>query len=275
MVWSIRLYRLLQQQRHGQDHEQHKGNDEECDVARRLIQPPSVDNESSVRSVLYDSTTKTIVVAYIGLGNLYQYDIHKGSLLAVMKGHLLGSICAMTWDIEPSFSFTDEPMLGHRTPNTTPQKNRSTQPLVATGDTSGALCLWPLDAYGNDGTTVVRPLRKFHGHTSPISAIYLDAFKMVSGADDGQIRIWNPLTGELLRTLGYKIPPHTSIYGPDISSMRVKALSCDEYCGVAIIGYQVKTWDVSGVSSSSPSSSSGKKEHPYISFLLTHCYLFV
>jgi WD40 repeat protein len=257
VIWNIQLYRLSQQQWYGQGYEEH----EECDAARRLIQPPSIDNETSVRSMLYDATTETILVAYTDVRNLYQYDIHGGKLLAIMEGHTLGPICAMTWDIEPSFSFTDEPMLDSPSPTTAPQKNRPAQRLVATGDTSGTLFLWPLDAYGNDGTTVVRPLCEFHGHTSPISAIYLDAFKMVSGADDGRIRIWDPLTGELLRTLGFKISRPTAIYRNNVSSMRVSALSCDEHRCVATIGCQVKSWDFSSVSSSSLSSSSGKKEH--------------
>lgn len=265
----------LQQQR---QQENAMSEDTEDDIIRnrRLIHPPLIDRETPVQSVRYDMETQTVLVAYDSLNKLYQYSIHSGRLVAVfggdynqpLHGHALGSICAVTWDIEPSFTFTDEALLdlrmtmnnkgGGKSRNSTQQQQQQNtcsspsstpmQRLVATGDTSGAICLWPLDSnipQENAEALIIRPLRQFYGHASPISAIQLDAFKLVSGADDGWIRIWDPLTGELLHALGNKIPKNAPVDRSDLSLMRVKNIYCDEYRGVATIGHQVKSWDFS------------------------------
>ncbi|KAI8340574.1 WD40-repeat-containing domain protein [Chlamydoabsidia padenii] len=264
VLWDIQILKLAQQRRQQLDHQQEMGTNDEDNTTwqRRLIHPPLIDKETSVRSIHYETITQTLLVTYDGVNKLYQYDIHSGRLLAVFGndrfGHTLGPISAITWDIEPSFSFTDETVVadhsGTMNRRRTHHKSRNSQPgssttrqLVATGDTFGTICLWPLDKYCNtDELVVIHPLRQFHGHESPISAIHLDAFKLVSGTDDGWIRIWDPLTGELLHVLGNKIPRHAPINRLDVSLMRVKNIVCDEYRGVATIGHQVKSWDFSG-----------------------------
>ncbi|KAI8333063.1 WD40-repeat-containing domain protein [Chlamydoabsidia padenii] len=288
VLWDIQLVKLLRQRRHMDlqqqrqlgNHQQNEADEVETARQRRLIHPPLIDKETPVQSVHYDTTTQTLLVAYDTLSRLYQYDLHSGRLLAVFggdanqpsEGHTLGAICAVTWDIEPSFTFTDEGVLDLRTTmnnnnsNKTSGKSRNGQSrqgswnttcsspptefrrLVATGDTSGMLCLWPLDHHkpqDNAEALVIHPLRQFYGHESPISVIQLDAFKMVSGADDGWIRMWDPLTGELLHALGNKIPRNAPVDRTDVSLMRVKNIFCDEYRGVATIGHQVKSWDFS------------------------------
>ncbi|SAL95327.1 hypothetical protein [Absidia glauca] len=287
VLWDIQLGKLLRQRRHMDLQQQRQqGNavvedaaDENLTRQRRLIHPPLIDRETPVQSVRYDMETQTVLVAYDGLNKLYQYSIHSGRLVAVfggdynqpLHGHALGSICAVTWDIESSSTFTDEALQDLRmttnnkgggksrngaqqqqqqqlqntclSPSSTPM-----QRLVATGDTSGAICLWPLDnniPQDNAEPLIIRPLQQFYGHASPISVIQLDAFKLVSGANDGWIRIWDPLTGELLHALGNKIPKNAPVDRSDLSLMRVKNIYCDEYRGVATIGHQVKSWDFS------------------------------
>ncbi|ORZ25409.1 quinon protein alcohol dehydrogenase-like superfamily [Absidia repens] len=308
VLWNLHLGKLLRHRQHvalqqQQGIEQPDHESENSSRQRRLIHPPLIDKDTPVQSVHYDMVTRTLLVAYDGLSRLYQYNIETCQLVAIfgsedldrpLAGHTLGTICAVTWDIEPSFHFTDETVLDSRmTMNGNNSKNKngqqqqqqqyqgnkrqqgsrtslssssspqrpstpstSTSPtirLVATGDTSGAICLWPLNRSSSnttktDDVAVIHPLRQFLGHESPISAIHLDGFKMVSGADDGWIRIWDPLTGEMLHALGNKIPRHAPVDRTDVSLMRVKNIFCDEYRGVATIGHQVKSWDFSSQS---------------------------
>ncbi|KAI8098608.1 WD40-repeat-containing domain protein [Halteromyces radiatus] len=277
VIWDIQLGKLINQHRQQQHSDD---DDDEMTTTRRLIHAPLIDKEISVQSIHYDTVTQSFLVAYNELSKLYQYNVNNGQLVAIfgggdqlVEGHSLGTICAVTLDIESSLGFTDETTLDSRmTSNKNSQRqgykkqysslyspaslgsgttsptttSSSYERLVATGDTFGTICLWCLDREIEcDKLKVVRPLRQFHGHQSPISVIHLDAFKIVSGADDGWIRVWDPLTGELLQVIGNKIPRHAPVDRSDVSVMRVKNLVCDEYRGVATIGHQIKSWDFS------------------------------
>jgi WD40 repeat protein len=116
--------------------------------------------------------------------------------------------------------------------------------LLVTGDNTGSLCLWNSDDMTQDGS-IIKPLCVLNGHIYAISAIYIDACKIVTGSDDGWIYVWDPLTGTILHTLGNKIPKNAPVDRTDVQVMRVKNLICNDYQGVATIGHQVKSWDFS------------------------------
>ncbi|CAO3638319.1 unnamed protein product [Cunninghamella blakesleeana] len=291
VVWDLQLSKITES-RTDQQHENMETQDINS-YNRRLIQPPLINRETPVQTIHYDLETKTAVISYKGLTNLYQYDIYTMKLVAVFgdnsngakNGHVLGTICAVNWDIR-STNFTDESLLdgplkvnknysnNKKLNNDTNQQQSKSisasssslslngrsnilanKRLIATGDTSGAIYLWLLDVdikengyklnghHDHSQYKTIYPLKSFHGHSSPISVIYMDAFKIVSGADDGWVRIWDPLTGELLHAIGNKIPRHAPVDRTDVSIMRVKNIVCDEYQGIATIGHQVKVWN--------------------------------
>ncbi|CAO3577746.1 unnamed protein product [Absidia cylindrospora] len=256
VLWNLHLGKLLRHRQHIARQQQQgieQTDDEFGNTSRqrRLIHPPLIDKDTPVQSVHYDTVTRTLLVAYDGLSKLYQYNIETCQLVAIfgsedldrpLAGHTLVKIEMDNNSNSSNIKATkSNKALVATFHSSSPQRpstpSTSTSPtirLVATGDTSGAICLWPLDSnIGNatktetDDVATIHPLRQFHGNESPISAIHLDGFKMVSGADDGRIRIWDPLTGEMLMPLN---------------------IFCDEYRGVATIGHQVKSWDFSSQS---------------------------
>ncbi|KAI9308954.1 WD40-repeat-containing domain protein [Cunninghamella echinulata] len=292
VVWDLQLNKIMESRTNGRHRENRETQESDTinSYNRRLIQSPLIEKETPVQTIHYDLESKTFIVSYKGLPNLYQYDIYTMKLAAVFgsndndpnKSHVLGTICAVSWDAG-SVNFTDQTLLdaplkvnssnnsnsnnNKKINNDTNQqqlKSNSTSSsslslnvprnvsiskrIIATGDTSGSIYLWPLEVNQdinklNGQHKIIYPLKSLHGHTSPISVIYMDAFKIVSGADDGWIRIWDPLTGELLHTIGNKIPRHAPIDRTDVSIMRVKNIVCDEYRGIATIGHQVKAWN--------------------------------
>ena len=185
----------------------------ETQATLRIIPAPS--SKASVQSIIYDSQTGMIMAAYEGLQQVWRLDASTGQCLAVFcLGLTMGTLSCMKWDISratPLSPQDDSPKynrkktalqkalatgcLSARVDRATAESLSKTTRLLATGDTAGIICLWDGDAV-SDAMGSIQPLRVLCGYESPISAIYLDACKLVSGSDDGWIRIWDPLTGD-------------------------------------------------------------------------------
>jgi hypothetical protein len=84
---------------------------------------------------------------------------------------------------------------------------------LLTGAADGTLRLWalpPLCAPGAAAATHASPARVLSGHSGPVNALAVpasarDGTRAVSGAADGDVRVWNVDTGACMRTLsGHK-----------------------------------------------------------------------
>ncbi|KAI9495258.1 WD40-repeat-containing domain protein [Zychaea mexicana] len=229
--------------------------------SRRVIAPATAETSTPVQAIKHDLT-------HYGSHEVSKYKMTTGERTGVYGwGHDIGTITCMEWDVAPptetgslqaamklrtkmagatsttSTTTKDPPYMAQAGASKNSSQVMMTR-LLVTGDTAGTVCIWDGDATSIDGRKV-RPLRILHGHLAPISALFVDSFKVVSGSDDGWIRIWDPLTGSLVNVLGNKIPKNAPVDRNDVSVMRVTNLHCDDYRGVATIGHQVKTWDFS------------------------------
>ncbi|KAL4215906.1 quinon protein alcohol dehydrogenase-like superfamily [Rhizopus microsporus] len=271
IIWNINLNHILQISRSQRSENYQQAYAElyqKIEENKRVISPPrSCGIVTPVQSMLYDSETSMIIVAYNGRTEVKKFNVNTGLCTASFNdGHFVGTtITCMQWDTSPSYLSTLDEALkphpdskkkaniihltspkssGQNTPLSTSVSTKATR-LLVTGDDLGVICLWNGDEVSKDGQTI-KPIQILSGgHTVAISSIYVDAFKIVTGSDDGWIRMWDPLTGTNIHTLGNKIPKNAPIDRTDVDVMRVKNIWCNEYQGVATIGHQVKTWDFS------------------------------
>ncbi|KAI9283255.1 quinon protein alcohol dehydrogenase-like superfamily [Sporodiniella umbellata] len=267
VLWSININQLLQESRHQWDQVRRDKFAREVNEKKLKILPFVADNTTlHINTILYDSDTNTIVVSYTGHTELRKYCVDTGVCKAIYgEGHSPGnSITCMSWDTSCSSTISLEEALKPKPKNqrkgniihlSSPRssgQNSPVQPflsgrssrLLVTGDNMGVICLWDGNETNQDGK--VRPVHTLsEGHMVAISSIYVDGFKVVTGSDDGWIRVWDPLTGTNIHTFGNKIPKNAPVDRSDMNIMRVKNIWCNEYQGIATIGHQVKTWDFS------------------------------
>lgn len=243
------------------------------------VSPSSAGARISVKMITYDPETHMLIVAYDGHTDVRKYDAETGNLVGVFSyGHMAATgITCMKWDIVPtstvlslesalkprssttnsnnrkkggniidlSSSSSSKTASGQVTPAIASSPSVKTTRVLVTGDDMGGLCLWNGDAMNGEDGHSIKPIRILSGHLVAISAIYIDACKIVTGSDDGWIRMWDPLTGININTLGNKIPKGAPVDRTDVNVMRVKNIWCNDYQGVATIGHQVKAWDFS------------------------------
>ncbi|KAL0088120.1 WD40-repeat-containing domain protein [Phycomyces blakesleeanus] len=265
VIWDIQLNELVkryrEQRRNGES-----SNDESDDVAdnRRVISPPIVDKSTPVKSIRYDPKSEMLMVAYGDTYQVRKFSINNGECVAIFEPkEKLGKVTCMEWDTAlPAGALAVDSGSGHSSGSgfknihsyvkgDSTVISQSTREIVAvkttqimvTGDSTGTVYLWDGDSIEKDG--LVRPLKVMHGHIAAISSIYIDAFKIVTGSNDGWIRIWNPITAAIINVLGNKIPRNAPVDRNDISIMRVNKIMCSDYKGVAAIGHHLKTWDFS------------------------------
>ncbi|ORZ03514.1 WD40-repeat-containing domain protein [Syncephalastrum racemosum] len=253
VVWNIHVGQIMKRHRDRQPRE------EMDSAAQRLVISPTVPETSTpVTRILHDGNSNSILASHEGSQEVRRYDLTSGTCIAVFgDGHPLGNITCMEWDTaQPVDSLSLDIALKLRGPKTNAKEAailasyksdngfKSTR-LLVTGDASGLICLWDGDAVPAQEGGVIKPLRVLDEHTGSISALFIDAAKVISGSDDGWIRVWDPLTGYLVNVMGNKIPRHAPIDRNDISLTRVSRICCDDYRGVANVGHEIKTWDFS------------------------------
>lgn len=277
-VWHVNLNHLVQlsRSRHQEDFEDKRATfEKKLQEEKVVLNAPVSDVRLGVTCATYDVDSAMLIVAYHGHTDVLKYCTNTGALVGTFGyGHAAGSsITCIKWDTTPisttlslesalkprpatakrkgggiidlsaSASSSPASRSGLSSGQGTPSSVKTTR-LLVTGDDMGRICLWNGDDVNKEGYSI-RPLRILTGHLVGISAIYIDACKIVTGSDDGWIYMWDPLTGANINTLGNKIPKHAPVDRSDMSVMRVKNLWCNDYQGVATIGHQVKTWDFS------------------------------
>lgn len=280
VIWHINLNHLLQLHRNRQQDDYPVKRAEQMrdwEAKRILIEAPVSERHCAVKWMSYDEITHQVIVAYAGQTEIRKYSTNTGACVGVFAyGHGAGTtITCIEWDKTTASTILSlESALKPRPANSTNRKktsggiidlsstsspastsrptsgqgtplNAKTTRLLVTGDDMGTLCLWNGDDINQDNRTI-KPLRILNdGHIMAISSIHVDACKIVTGSDDGWIRMWDPLTGTNINTLGNKIPKNAPVDRTDVHMMRVKNIWCNDYQGVATIGHQVKTWDFS------------------------------
>ncbi|GAN09071.1 hypothetical protein MAM1_0241d08593 [Mucor ambiguus] len=281
VVWHVNLNHLVQlsRNRHQEEFEEKRATfEKKLQEEKVVLNAPVGDVRLGVTCATYDVDSHTLIVAYHGHPDVLKYCTDTGALVGTFScGHAIGSsITCMKWDTSPlsttlslesalkprpatakrkgggiidlsgSASSSPASRSGLSSGQGTPSSASSvkTTRLLVTGDDMGRICLWNGDDLNKEGRSI-KPISILTGHLVGISAIYIDACKIVTGSDDGWIYMWDPLTGANINTLGNKIPKHAPVDRSDMSVMRVKNLWCNDYQGVATIGHQVKTWDFS------------------------------
>jgi WD40 repeat protein len=282
VIWYINLNQLIQLHRNRQQDDYAVKRTElmkEWETKRIVIEAPVNEMRCALKCMSYDDRSHQVIVAYSGQTEIRKYCTNTGACVGVFAyGHGAGtSITCIQWDKTPvstilslesalkprpassngnrkkvsggiidlsstpsSPASTSRPTSGQGTP-----LNAKTTRLLVTGDDMGTICLWNGDDVNQENRTI-KPLRVLNdGHIMPISSIYVDACKIVTGSDDGWIRMWDPLTGININTLGNRIPKNAPVDRTDVDMMRVKNVWCNDYQGVATVGHQVKTWDFS------------------------------
>lgn len=283
VIWNVNMNQITQIHRNSHQEDYGRKRDglrKELDSKRIVIGAPSSSTSSiiSVKMLTYDPETNRLIVAYNGDTDVRKYDADTGHVVGVFSyGHMAATgITCMKWDILPtstvlslesalkprsnatnnsnrkkggniidlSSSSSSKTVSGQATPSTASPSSKMTRVLV-TGDDMGGLCIWNGDDVNGEEGHSIKPIRILSGHIVAISSIYIDACKIVTGSDDGWIRMWDPLTGVNINTLGNKIPKGAPVDRTDVNVMRVKNIWCNDYQGVATIGHQVKAWDFS------------------------------
>ncbi|KAL7332298.1 hypothetical protein PS15p_204360 [Mucor circinelloides] len=278
VVWHVNLNHIAQlsRGRHQEDYEDKRDIfEKKLHEEKVILNAPTSDVRIGVKCAAYDIDSHMLIVAYQGHPDALKFCTRTGALVGSFSyGHVAGSsITCMKWDTSPisttlslesalkprpatakrkgggiidlsaSSSSSPASRSGLSSGQGTPSSVKTTR-LLVTGDDMGTVCLWNGDDLNHDGYSI-KPIRILTGHLVGISAIYIDACKIVTGSDDGWIYMWDPLTGANINTLGNKIPKHAPVDRTDMNVMRVKNLWCNDYQGVATIGHQVKTWDFS------------------------------
>ncbi|KAI8647446.1 WD40-repeat-containing domain protein [Parasitella parasitica] len=275
VVWHANLHHIAQLNRnhHQEDFvEKRELLEKKMQEEKILLDVPISDTRIGVQHAIYDASSNMVIVAYQNHSDVLKFCTNTGNCVGVFRhSHVPGtSITCMKWDTSPvAMTLSLETALKPRSVNAkrrgggisdlllgssssspasrsgqgTPSSHKTTR-LLVTGDDLGTICLWNGDNVNQDGT-LIKPIRVLTEHQAGISAIYIDACKIVTGSDDGWIYMWDPLTGDNINTLGNKIPKNAPVDRTDTNVMRVKNLWCNDYQGVATIGHQVKAWDFS------------------------------
>ncbi|KAG2173175.1 hypothetical protein INT43_004549, partial [Umbelopsis isabellina] len=225
------------------------------------IAPPTA--EVRVKDILYDDVREFVVVHYTDSQKIFKHEITTGKCLAVFENpSSTAKVTCIQWDKEIESTTeeevgkagTDKRQTRHRTDiiaasnfsvlTSDEQLATPTIRVLVSGDENGNLCLFNMDAEPVLSKPVI-PLISIQGHHTAISAIHIDACKIVTGSNDGWIKIWDPISGENIKILHNKIPRNAPIDRSDIDLFAVKSIVCTDYIGVAAIGNQIKTWDFS------------------------------
>eukprot|EP00842_Homolaphlyctis_polyrhiza_P000501 jgi/Hompol1/1451/HPOL_000957-RA len=144
--------------------------------------------------------------------------------------------------------------------------------LLASGNESGSIKLWKVPAIKVPSAKVphteiscvtITPMRTITSiHLSPITQLWLDEHKLISASSDGKIKIFDVLTGSLIRNLSIKLgrSPWPEIEPNDAERNAIHCLWASELSLVACAGASVKFWSFDHAVQATPGSSAKKKK---------------
>lgn len=203
LVWNVDVVAILATVRNMNGYRQvYEGDDAEEQTYSKYpdigIVPPST--EVGVKNVLYDGKLDFMIVHYSGCARIYKYSAINGQCLAVFENpDSTANITCIQWDKEVS-SGTEEESSTPGTPSWKQSRHQqdiiaasnfpvitntesfpsSTIRVLASGDENGNVCLFNIDSTSTSSKPIL-PLTSIQGHYTAISAIFLDACKLVTG----------------------------------------------------------------------------------------------
>lgn len=68
-----------------------------------------------------------------------------------------------------------------------------------------------------------RRVKTLHGHTDYVTAVVFAGDRLVSGSEDGTLREWNTISGDLVRTIDVGVPVHDVAVSPDGQLLAIAA----------------------------------------------------
>ncbi|KAJ3087299.1 hypothetical protein HK102_011403 [Quaeritorhiza haematococci] len=222
-----------------------------------------------LHQILYDPFTMTCVSLTCATPetSLRRWDITKGaSVNTFANGHSV-ELTTACWDREVTESLPPSPFT---------ISTKRVSHVLLTGDVMGTICLWDIPEMITGSSDSVQPAIPTSSvlkprqviscaHLSPITELHFDSFKMVSAALDGNAKVWNLLTGKVIRTLtvrkvgrsgGTNVnstqllngaagnAAQTPIMTDDLWNRRaVRKLWTGRHEIIALVGDQVKSWN--------------------------------
>ncbi|KAI8818610.1 WD40-repeat-containing domain protein [Fimicolochytrium jonesii] len=206
-----------------------------------------------VVAMLHDQVESTLtVMASTGVvGDICRWDLQTGQAMDILTGGHSAPITAGSFDLPGSTSIT----------------SGNDRVLLASGDSSGTVCIWAFPrrpTWDKEGpVNVVKPFRAINAHRSGITQVRLDPFKLVSGGADGSVKCHDLLTGQCIRTLAVRRArdgnegPATVVQGQNRRGVR--CIFIQHHQVIVGSGDHIKCWDF-GTYSGSATSGKGKRK---------------
>ncbi|KAJ3416746.1 hypothetical protein HDV05_000120 [Chytridiales sp. JEL 0842] len=205
--------------------------------------PGGTDIDGGVFEILYDTAcfhavTVTRCSSAVGL-KLWNIQSGLETCHFSSEAHKASINCA-AWD-RPSLGASD----------------RRSSTLV-TGDMDGRVCVWeipesvvmagrPLDLELAAAAQLpsIQPIRTLNPHIACISALYIDPFKFITSAADGHVKVYDIVTGNMIRHLsirrGGELNQATT--APNILARPSSCVWGGEWRVIASVGSSVRSWD--------------------------------
>ena len=228
-------------------------------------------------SMLYDHTTQTFISSTKSSSDLIRYDLSSGNPISALRGHTQALTCS-------AWLKTDKAIASGYLSPPSPYKTRTLNSphiwIVVSGDREGQVLLWEVGKWRSQAGLVsgvgmsceeIRPLRVLSAHNSPVSCLGLDAMKIVSGGEDGHVRVFDVLTGRVVRLFHVRsmksVNPNMDVMGNVVEAVinlqldrqnTPKFLEFDSHRLLVTINGQIKIWDIP--SSRSSIEKGGKRK---------------
>ncbi|KAJ3184292.1 hypothetical protein HDU87_005139 [Geranomyces variabilis] len=204
-----------------------------------------------------ERTFAVVVVASASKGSITQWDLQTARILAVCEGSHSAAISTAAWDQPIAKSAAVE-------------RDRL---LLTTGDANGVICVWdipkplPMSDASTPAPSTLKPVRQFDAHRSSITVLRIDPFKIVSGALDGSVKVFDLLTSRPIRTLVVRRTRGgndglLTIGGGGVTNKKqVRCVWAGHHQVVVATGDRVTAWDFGAYSGGSATAGKGKKKH--------------
>ncbi|GBB95240.1 hypothetical protein RclHR1_00250038 [Rhizophagus clarus] len=196
------------------------------------ISPIKITGTSGVISLHYVESSNALIVAYENSSEMKKFDLETMECICIFKNGHSGNVTHTVIDIQENNDDSNEN--GIKLLN-----------ILASGDTLGNVCLWDANGCGTD--KIQKPFRTFEGHLSSVTAIHLDAFKMIIGSLDGAVTVFDLLTSKVICILCQSSQrSRRTVNRVTQAQENTSAVNCiysKDYRTVLNIGGQIKTWD--------------------------------